>query len=220
VQLYSTLLSELYENRIRINEAPPQIKISKTSRGGITIFHSVDLGLEESTIKEVLMEYGIVNADVTIRETLTLDSLIDGIMGNCVYKKSLVVINKSDSIGPSAFNSISKELAKHGVSSENILYISAKEELGIVEFKDSIWDSLGFIRIYMDKPGRGPDYEEPLILRKGATVRHACEELGGDFLAIFRFARINGPSAKHDDQIVGMDHALLEEDILRLVLRR
>ena len=220
VQSYSTLFSELYENRVRINETPPQIKISRTSRGGLTIFHSVDLGLEESTIKGVLMEYGIVNADVTIRETLNLDSLIDGIMGNCVYKKSLVVINKSDSIGPSKFNSISKELVELGVPSENILYISAKEELGIEEFKESIWDSLGFMQIYMDKPGRGPDYEEPLILKKGATVRHACEELGGDFLATFRFARVNGSSAKHDDQIVGIDHALLDEDVLRLVLRR
>ncbi|HII51823.1 MAG TPA: GTP-binding protein [Halobacteriales archaeon] len=220
IQLYSTLLSELHENRIRINATPPQIKISRTSRGGITIFHSVDLGLEESTIKGVLMEYGIANADVTIRETLDLDSLIDGIMGNCVYKKSLVVINKSDSISTSTFNAISNELMDYGVSPECILHISAKEELGIVEFKDAIWDSLGFIRIYMDKPGRGPDYEEPLILQKGATVKDACHELGGDFLATFRFARITGPSAKHDDQIVGIDHELLEEDVLRLVLKR
>ncbi len=220
IQLYTTLLSELYENRIRINESPPQIKISKTSRGGITLFHSVDIGLEESTVKEVLMQYGIVNADVTIRETLTLDSLIDGIMGNCVYKKSLVTINKSDSISPSTFDTISCELESNGVPNEDIIYISAKDHIGIEEFKNAIWNSLGFMKVYMDKPGRGPDYEEPLILRKGQTVKDACEELGGDFSATFRFARITGPSAKHDGQIVGLDHVLLEEDILRLVLKR
>jgi ribosome-interacting GTPase 1 len=72
----------------------------------------------------------------------------------------------------------------------------------------------------MDKPGRGVDYEEPLVLRDGATVEDACEALGVDFRSCFRFARVTGPSAKHDDQQVGLDHELADEDVLRLVTRR
>ena len=219
-QLYSTLTSELYENHIRIDEIPPQIKIKRSDRGGISISHSVDLGLEESTIKGVLMEYGIVNADVTIREQLTIDRLIDGVMGNCVYKKSLVLINKSDSIDSSVFNSIHNSLVEKGVLSNNIIPLSAKVGSGLEGLKESIWDSLGFIRVYMDKPGRGIDYEEPLILVNGDSVKTACSKLGSDFLINFRFARITGKSAKHDGQLVGIDHVLLDGDVLRLITRR
>jgi ribosome-interacting GTPase 1 len=72
----------------------------------------------------------------------------------------------------------------------------------------------------MDKPGRGVDREEPLILREGDTVDDACEKLGGSFDERFRFARVTGPSAKHDEQQVGRSHELADEDILRIVANR
>jgi len=76
------------------------------------------------------------------------------------------------------------------------------------------------IRVYMDKPGRGVDYEEPLVLFAGATVGDACEKLGGELDARFKFARVSGPSAKHDEQQVGKGHELADEDVLRVVARK
>jgi ribosome-interacting GTPase 1 len=76
------------------------------------------------------------------------------------------------------------------------------------------------MRIYMDKPGRGIDWEEPLVLPKGSTVGDACKKLGGEFEERFRFARVSGPSAKHDEQQVGTDHELADEDVLRIVTRK
>jgi hypothetical protein len=76
------------------------------------------------------------------------------------------------------------------------------------------------MRIYMDKPGRGVDYEEPLILPEGSTIEDAMGKLGGDFEQRFRFARVSGPSAKHDEQQVGEDHELADEDVLKMILRR
>ncbi len=72
----------------------------------------------------------------------------------------------------------------------------------------------------MDKPGRGVDYEEPLIVREGDTVAEACEKLGGEFRDRFRFARVSGHSAKHDEQQVGLDHELADEDVLRILTSR
>jgi len=72
----------------------------------------------------------------------------------------------------------------------------------------------------MDKPGRGVDYDEPLILFEGDTVGDACRKLGGSFDERFRFARVTGPSAKHDEQQVGRDHELADEDVLRIVARK
>ncbi|MFP4200725.1 MAG: V-type ATPase subunit [Clostridia bacterium] len=46
------------------------------------------------------------------------------------------------------------------------------------------------------------------------------EELGGELGERFRFARVTGPSAKHDEQQVGRDHELADEDVLRIVVSR
>jgi ribosome-interacting GTPase 1 len=72
----------------------------------------------------------------------------------------------------------------------------------------------------MDKPGRGVDYDEPLMLREGATIEDALHKLGGEFEERFRFARVSGPSAKHDDQQVGTGHELADEDVLRIITSR
>ncbi len=101
-----------------------------------------------------------------------------------------------------------------------MIEISAETGVGLDELKARLWDALGLVRVYMDKPGRGVDYEEPLVIREGDTVGDACEKLGGDFREGFRFARVTGPSAKHDEQQVGLDHQLADEDVLRLVTRR
>ncbi|MFW5900853.1 MAG: TGS domain-containing protein, partial [Halodesulfurarchaeum sp.] len=52
------------------------------------------------------------------------------------------------------------------------------------------------------------------------TVEDALSKLGGTFDDRFRFARVTGPSAKHDEQQVGRGHTLKDEDVLRIVARR
>ena len=99
--------------------------------------------------------------------------------------------------------------------------ISAAAEKGLEAFKERIWDELGLIRVYMDKPGRGVDYDEPLVVTEEEnTVEDVLHKLGGDFDDRFRFARVTGDSAKHDDQQVGRDHELADEDVLRLIVRK
>jgi len=41
-----------------------------------------------------------------------------------------------------------------------------------------------------------------------------------DFVRKFRFARVRGPSAKFDDQRVGLDHQLKDGDVLTIVVKR
>jgi len=83
-----------------------------------------------------------------------------------------------------------------------------------------MFETLGLVRIYMDKPGRGVDYDEPLVVREGSTIGEALDKLGGEFQERFRFARVSGPSAKHNDQQVGKEHVLADEDVLRVIVRR
>jgi ribosome-interacting GTPase 1 len=141
-------------------------------------------------------------------------------MDNREYIPSIVTVNKVDLVEPDYVETVNEQLREHGIDPEEAVFISAEEERGLDSLKQTIWEELGLMRIYMDKPGRGVDYEEPLILRKGSTVGDAARKLGGELEDRFRFARVSGPSAKHDEQQVGTGHELADEDVLRLVVRK
>jgi ribosome-interacting GTPase 1 len=220
LQQYDRLRDELYETNVRLDEEPPSVSVAETGKGGIDITASSDLDLSDSVIREVLRERGVVNANVVIRENVDVDRLLDGVMDNRVYLPSAVVVNKADLIDESYVETVHENLRSRGIDPEDAVFVSGTEERGLDGLKQRLWDELDLIRVYMDKPGRGVDYEEPLVVDAGATVGDACEELGGKFRDRFRFARVTGPSATHDDQQVGKDHVLEDEDVLRIGLSR
>ena len=220
IEQYERLRDELYKNKVRLDQDPPRVNVRRKHKDGISVNASVDLDLDEQTIKSVLREHEFVNADVTIGEPVGIDRLIDGIMDNREYLPSIVAVNKTDLIEPDYVETVKGDLREVGVDPEEAIFISAEKEKGLDSLTDRIWDELGLIRIYMDKPGRGIDYEEPLILRDGDTVGDACERIGWRFDERFRFARVTGPSAAHDEQQVGRDHELADEDVLRVVVDR
>jgi ribosome-interacting GTPase 1 len=217
IDQYERLHEELYRNGIRLDREPPRVSVRKKAKDGISITASVDLELDEGTITSILREHGYANADVTIGEQVDIDRLIDGIRDNRVYLPSLVAVNKADLIEPDYAETVKDRLREHDVDPGEAIFISAEEDRGLDALRETIWQELGLIRVYMDKPGRGVDYEEPLILFEGDTVGDACEKLGGEFADRFRFARVSGPSAKHDEQQVGTDHELADEDVLRIL---
>ncbi len=217
IDQYERLHEELYKNGIRVDQEPPRVSVRKKAKDGISITASVDLNLDEETIASILREHGYTNADITIGEQVDLDRLIDGIRDNRVYTPSIVSVNKADLIDADYLETVNEDLRSHDIDPDEAVFISAEKEKGLDSLTETIWEELGLIRIYMDKPGRGVDYEEPLMLFKGDTVEDACEKLGGEFDERFRFARVSGPSAKHDEQQVGRDHELADEDELRIL---
>jgi ribosome-interacting GTPase 1 len=217
---YERLAEELYENKIRLDTSPASVSITKRGKGGISVTRSDDVDLEESTITDVLRQHGYVNAEVTVRGDVTIDELIDSIMDNRVYLPSMTVVNKVDLIDREYMETVREELRGVGVDPDEAVYLSATEEKGLDAFKRRIWEELGLVRVYMDKPGRGVDYEEPLVIFEGDTVGDALDKLGSSLDERFKFARVTGPSAKHDEQQVGRDHELADEDVLRIVARK
>ena len=217
---YDRLQEELYKNKVRLDQERPQVTIAEKGRGGIRVTASVDLDLDDATVGEILRQHGVVNADVTIRENISVDRLVDAAMENRVYLPSMVTLNKMDLVTHDYLETVETGLRERDVDPDEAVYISAEKEKGLDALKARIWGKLGLIRVYMDKPGRGIDYEEPLVLPSNSTVSDAVDKLGSDFQQRFRFARVSGPSAKHDDQQVGEDHQLEDEDVMRLVLRK
>ena len=220
IDQYERLAQELYNNKIRLDTEPPSIHIRKRHKNGIQVNKSDSVSLDEQTIKDVLRENGYVNAEVTVRGDPSIDELIDGMMDNRIYIPSMVAVNKTDLIDESYIPTVKENLRSHDIDPEECTFISAEKEKGLEALRERIYDTLGLVRIYMDKPGRGVDYDEPLMLQEGATIEDALQKLGGEFEDRFRFARVSGPSAKHDDQQVGTDHELADEDVLRIITSR
>ena len=199
---------ELYEGGIRLNQKPPEVVIKKKVRGGINITSTVPLSLDEETIMEILREYRIHNADVLIREDVTIDRLIDAIQGNRVYIPALRVINKIDLVDESYLKEMKKEFG-------NAIFLSAEKEVGLEELKERMFEKLDFIRVYLKPPGKKVE-DEPMVLRRGATVRDVCERLHRGMVEKFRYAKVWGRSVKFDGQRVGIDHRLEDGDILTI----
>ena len=220
IHQYERLREELYENKIRLDQRPPKVSINKNIKGGLRVNSSVDQDISEDVIKEVLREHDYINADVALGEKVDLDRLIDGIQDNREYLPSLVAVNKADLIEKDYLPTVHEDLREVGIDPDETVFISAEAEKGLDALKEALWDELGLIRVYMDKPGRGVDYDEPLVVREGDTVDDALHKLGGNFDERFRFARVTGPSAKHDEQQVGRDHELEDEDVLRIIARK
>jgi len=210
---YEVLMDELYQAGIRIDEEPPDVVIKKKDRGGVVINSTVDLDLDEETIKAVLDEYKIHNASVLIRENITVDQLIDVVLSNRSYVRSLIAVNKVDLAYPQLIEEC-RELYP------NSIFISAHEGINIEVLKDAIYDTLGFIRVYLKPQGQPADMEEPLIVMSGTDIGQICDRLHRDFRRKFRYAQIWGTSAKHPGQRVGLDHRMQDEDILTIIIQK
>ncbi len=220
IEQYAALREELERNQIRLDEEPPAVRIEQRNQGGIRITAAVDPGLEEDTIRDVLHEHGYINAVVTIREELSVDRLIDAIMDNRAYLPSITAVNKVDLIDPEFAADVKQELRAHDLDPDEVVFISAEEDRGIDALQERIWEELELVRVYLDKPGRGVDWDEPLVVPAGSTIADAMDRLGGDFAGRFRFARVTGESAKHDEQQVGEDHVLADGDVVKFILQR
>ena len=200
--------SELYGFGIRINTARPSVSIGKHVRGGLTINSTVPL--TRITHREVLAamnQYGIFNANIVIRQDITIDEFIDVLEGNRAYVPAVYVLNKSDLV---------KELPKLEF---RYIPIAAESGMGVEELKREIFERLDLIRIFTKKRGEDADMTEPLVVRNGIDVGGVCERLHRDLRKEFRYALVWGKSVKHQPQRVGLDHVLADGDIMQVVKR-
>jgi small GTP-binding protein len=208
------LEKELNDAGIRINTSRPDINIIRKFRGGININSTVDnLELDRYTILSILKEYRIHNADILIREPVNIDMFIDAILDNRKYINAVTVINKADLADD-------KILSEVRLQFPDAILISAQTDKNLNILKDAIFDKLDFIHIYMKPQGEPPDLDEPMIVQDGVIVGDICDKLHRDFRNRFRYARVWGRSAKHEGQRVGMEHVLMEGDVLTIVIRK
>jgi small GTP-binding protein len=212
----NTLVDELYKAGFRLNEKPPDITITKHDRGGINVNTTVKLTqTTEDIIKSILSSYGYINADIVVRQDITDDQLIDFISSNKLYIPAIVTLNKTDIITKKDYRVIINNIPNY-----KVIPISAESNKGIKKLKDAIFNFLKFIRLYMRPQGGTTDYDEPLVIKSNSTVGMVCDILHRDFRKKFRYAMVWGNSAKFPGQVVGLDHTLMDQDIITVIIRK
>src|SRR3989338_1611142 len=208
------LQKEVYDAHIRLNQRKPDVKIKKTARGGIRIGKTVKLSqLNDETIKSILQEFRLNNADIVIRTDITADQMIDVIEGNKKYIPGIDLMNKMDMISP---EELKKILDEYQID----IAISAEKKINLDKLKEMIFRRLGFIRIYCKQARQKADLDIPLIMLEGSTLRDMCNKLHKDFVNKFHFASLWGKSVKFDGQkVLKLEHKLLDKDIVELHMR-
>jgi len=211
-QARSILLNELREIGIRPDEDPPNIVIEKTAVGGVSVIAQVPLTkMKKETIIDILGVYGFHNARVMIREDINDEQLIDVLLGSRHYINTLNVLNKIDMLESKALRAMIKKI------DYPVIPISADGNVGLNKLKDAIYEKLTFIRIYMRPKGGETDYKDPLIIRNGSTVGTVLDTLHRGLRKNFRYAMVWGKSVRYGSQKVGLNHRLMDEDVLTYV---
>jgi len=126
------------------------------------------------------------------------------------HKKTMIVGNKAELDYSEKNFGILKELYRKDF---HLVKISAETKENLEQLKKEIYNLLGIIRVYTKEPGEKPDYDDPVILKTGGTVKDAALEIHKDFAFNLKYARVWG-HAKFEGQMVQKDHILQDEDVV------
>uniref|UniRef100_A0A7J3XZI9 TGS domain-containing protein n=1 Tax=Thermogladius calderae TaxID=1200300 RepID=A0A7J3XZI9_9CREN len=217
VKDYLEIRGELESAGILLSKAKGRVEIEryKTGKVGVKVTmmgELVDATIED--VKKLLASYNIHNAHVRVIGRVTLDDVEHAIFGNVQYKPSILLVNKIDAGGERAVEYLRKNTDVEG----SMLGVSALTGLGLGKLGELIFKELEIIRVYTKSPTSGVS-DKPLILRRGATVLDVAKRIHKDFVENFHYARVWGPSSKYPGERVGLDHILMDKDIVEIHLK-
>lgn len=200
---------------VRLNRPRPNIYLRKKASASMNnVSYTATCKtthLNEKMARDILHGYKIHNAEVLVREDATVDDFIDVVEGNRQYLPSICVYNKVDTITIEEVDRLAR--LPHSV------VISCEWDLNVDQVVEQIWEDLDLVRVYTKKKGNPPEFGQPFVMRKGATVEDLCNRLHKDFMAKFKYAMVWGTSAKHCPMRVGRDHVLDDEDVLQIMIQ-
>lgn len=101
--------------------------------------------LDDETIKMILKEYKVISCDVNIRSPINEDDFIDVVEGNRQYVPCLYALNKIDDITMEELEILDN--IPHYVP------ISAKDEWGLDDLLEKMWEYLDLVRVYTKPKG-------------------------------------------------------------------
>jgi ribosome-interacting GTPase 1 len=208
------ILEELESARILIKPPSGSVEIEKRGHGrDIQFIREGELiDCSEDEVIELLAGYKIRSALVRITGRVTLDIVEDAIFGNAVYRPSFVLANKIDlNTDPGMLEQLCQ-----AAGLIEVLPVSMEKTQDLApKIGDKIFELLEITRVYTKEPGQEPA-KDPIVCKPGTTVGDLARTIHNDFYNRFKYARIWGPSAKFDNEKVGIDRVLLDRTIIQL----
>ncbi len=103
------------------------------------------------------------------------------------------------------------EMAREAIPEFPLHVISAERGDGLPEFRKSIYETLGVMRIYTKQQGKPPDMASPFTCPIASSVSEFAGYVHQDFEETVKSARVWGSGAP-----VGRDHVLKDRDVVEL----
>lgn len=97
-----------------------------------------------------------------------------------------------------------------------VVGVSIIDDASLEAFKEAVWGLTGLIRVYLRHDKQVAD--EPLALAQGATVTDVAARVHRSLAARLRGARVWGPSARFDGQLVGRDQPVYDGDVVEILV--
>ena len=180
---------------------------------GMMEHHQTNIQLIEiPAIESEYYDKGLVNTADTVLILITDLKQIKNIEKELSHArgKKLLVFNKIDELNENEKTKLSATLSS---KKYNFVLISAKNQEGIPELKDKIFQSFDKIRIYTKEPGKEKT-DKPIVFEPDAIVKDVAEKILKGFSNKIKETKIWGPSSKFPGQKVGLQHELKDLDVV------
>lgn len=131
------------------------------------------------------------------------------------YDRLIIVVNKADL---TEHFSCYEEFEKQYGADKKILPVSATNDMNLHVLKETIFQTLGVVRVYSKLPGKKPDLDAPFVLPKGSTTLDLAEKVHREFVSKLRYAKL-WRGEEYKGMMVGKDFELKDKDVMELHLQ-
>jgi ribosome-interacting GTPase 1 len=218
VEQLELVLGELEKTRVLVTKPKGRVDIDRRYAG--TALRIILVGkLLDSTMREVedlLRSYRITDAIVRITGEVTLDDVEDAIFESTIYKPAVVVANKTDC--PGAWARL-RALERHVQGKLPVIAVSCEQRLGLEKLGETLFKTLGVIRVYTKEPAAREPSPKPFTLKRGATLADLARSIHGEFVENFSFAKVWAKRLVFSPQKVGLGFVLEDEDVVEIHVR-
>jgi ribosome-interacting GTPase 1 len=215
VEQLQIVLSELEKARVLTSKPRGRVDIDRRYMGAglriILIGNLLDCTIGD--IEALLKSYRISDATVKISGQVALDDVEDAIFENTIYRPAVVVLNKLDLDGANAELARLKNFVNERLP---VVAISCEKKQGFEKLGETLFATIGVIRIYTKEPGAREPSQHPFTLQRGATVADLARNIHTDFERDFAFARVWADRLVFSPQKVGVNFALEDKDVIEI----
>ena len=192
--------------------------IGLTNSGKSTLLKEltgVDVDIAPYEYTTTLPEFGMMKYEDVWIQIVEIPSTFDPEVMSVAYNTDLILVLLDLNKGLEKQRKELNEILNKRMIKSKRLYITTKQEIDIEKLKQQIWDNLGKIRVYTKTPRKKPE-TKPIVFKQGATVEDVVEEVHKTLLKHFRYAKIWGKSVKFGGATVGLDHVLVDKDVVEI----